>query len=84
MSNDLAALPWGASQFCSVDNYLEAVGVLCAMRAGVALNSVRRPILSAPVTEVVRRQSKARRSRYRGSLPGSQASPNGYTFPDVP
>jgi hypothetical protein len=84
MSNDLAALPWGASQFCSVDNYLEAVGVLCAMRAGVALNSVRRPILSAPVTEVVRRQSKARRSRYRGSLPGSQSSPNGYTFPDVP
>jgi hypothetical protein len=61
MSNDLSALPWTAGQFHTVNNYLEAVGVLCALRAGLALESVRRPIFPAPVTEVPRlRRSHAR------------------------
>jgi hypothetical protein len=61
MRNDLAALPWAAGQFCVVDNYLEAVGVLCARRAGLSLDALRRPILPAPVTEVVRATGKVRR-----------------------
>jgi hypothetical protein len=63
MHNDLSALPWRPGQFCVVDNYLEAVGVLCARKSGLALDSVRRPILPAPVTEVVRTTSGARKSR---------------------
>jgi hypothetical protein len=82
MSNDLAALPWATGQFCSVDNYLEAVGVLCAIRSGLALDSLRRPILSAPVTAVVRRRGAAR-SRFQGALSGSKSSRNGPTIPDV-
>src|SRR5581483_10922543 len=60
MRNDLAALPWAPGQFCAVDSYLEAVGVLCALKAGLALDSVRRPIAGAPVTEVVQRPPRRR------------------------
>jgi Protein of unknown function (DUF3326) len=62
MHNDLAALPWAPGQFCVVENYFEAVGVLCAQRAGLALDALRRPILPAPVTEVVRRVRQSRTS----------------------
>jgi hypothetical protein len=53
MRNDLSTLPWAPGQFCVVENYLEAVGVLSAHKAGLALDSVRRPILPAPVTEII-------------------------------
>jgi hypothetical protein len=52
MHNDLAALAWLPGQFTRVENYLEAVGVLCARKAGLALGSVRRPIVPAPVSVV--------------------------------
>jgi hypothetical protein len=52
MHNDLAALPWVPGQFVVVDNYLEAVGALCARKAGLALGSVRRPIVPVPVSIV--------------------------------
>ena len=63
MANDLGALPWSPGQFCGVDNYLEAVGVLCARKSGLALDSVRRPILPAPVTEIVRPSGNGRKPR---------------------
>ncbi len=44
MKNDLAALPWAAGQLHIVENYWEAAGVLCAMKAGVAPEAVRRPL----------------------------------------
>jgi hypothetical protein len=44
MRNDLAALPWAPGQFISVANYWEAAGVMCALKAGVAPESVRRPL----------------------------------------
>jgi len=69
MNNDLASLPWSPGQFCSVNNYLEAVGVLCALKSGLALDSVRRPILSAPVTEVVSRRRRAARSPWEDEAP---------------
>jgi hypothetical protein len=61
MSNDLASLPWGPGQFASVDNYFEAVVVLCARKAGLAPDSLQRPIQPAPVAEVVRRRRAGRR-----------------------
>jgi hypothetical protein len=61
--NDLSALPWSPGQFRRVENYLEAVGVLCALRAGLSLESVTRPILPAEVTEITRASSRSREAR---------------------
>ena len=44
MKNDLAALPGAQESVCFVDNYLEATGVMTALRNGISLESVRRPI----------------------------------------
>ncbi len=44
MKNDLAALPWAPGQLRTVENYWEAVGVMSALRAGIAPESVRRPL----------------------------------------
>lgn len=54
MRNDLSALPWRTGQFHLVENYWEAAGVIAAMRAGIAPESVRRPLHYTRVkTEVV-------------------------------
>ena len=44
MKNDLSLLPWSPGQFHVIDNYWEAVGVLAALKAGIAVDSVRRPL----------------------------------------
>jgi hypothetical protein len=44
MRNDLSVLPWAPGQFHLVENYWEAVGVVAAMRSGIAPESVRRPL----------------------------------------
>ena len=44
MRNDLGALGFGDGKLFVVENYLEAVGVMTALKAGVALSSVRRPL----------------------------------------
>ena len=44
MRNDLTTLPWAAEQLHVVENYWEAAGVIAAMKAGIAPESVRRPI----------------------------------------
>jgi len=44
MRNDLRALPFRHGQLFIVENYLEAVGVMMALRAGVAPAAVRRPL----------------------------------------
>lgn len=49
MQNDLSTLPWAPGQYRVVGNYWEAAGVLCAMKAGIAPESVRRPLLTALV-----------------------------------
>ena len=49
MDNDLAALPWAPGQYRVVQNYWEAAGVLSAMKAGIAPESVRRPLATAVV-----------------------------------
>lgn len=44
MKNDLAALPGAQESVFFVDNYLEATGVMTALRNGISLESLRRPI----------------------------------------
>lgn len=51
MKNDLTRLPWRPGQLHVVDNYWEAVGVVTALREGIAPESVRRPLKA---TQVVR------------------------------
>ncbi len=51
MRNKLEDLPFAPGKLFIVDNYLEAAGVISAMRAGVDIRSVRRPLLATPVRE---------------------------------
>ena len=44
MKNRIEELPWLNDQFFQVNNYWEACGVMCALRAGIAPNSIRRPL----------------------------------------
>ena len=79
MQNDLSDLPFREGQLHIVDNYLEAVGVMNALRAGVAPAAVRRPFCATTVvsaknntkTERVprghQRQRESARSRKRAS-----------------
>ncbi len=58
MRNDLSQLPWKKGQFIQVDNYLEAVGVMNALKAGVTLESVRRPISATKVRKAIEERDK--------------------------
>lgn len=49
MRNDLSQLPWRSGQFHVVENYLEAAGLMTALKAGIAPSSVRRPLAPAEV-----------------------------------
>lgn len=44
MQNNLEDLPWAPGQLITVENYLEAIGVITALKSGVSLESVRRPL----------------------------------------
>lgn len=46
MKNDLNALPWKPGQFIQVDNYLEALGIMTALKEGISIESIRRPMTS--------------------------------------
>jgi hypothetical protein len=52
MQNDLSVLPWPEGQYFEVDNYLEAAGLMAAMRAGVDPATVRRPLAPTIVEKV--------------------------------
>ncbi len=56
MRNDLTALPFSPDKLFVVDNYLDAAGVMTALRAGVSLESVRRPLADTKV--LVERQEE--------------------------
>ena len=49
MRNDLQALPWAPGQLHVVENYWEAVGVMTALKAGIAPGSLRRPLAATRV-----------------------------------
>ena len=44
MKNDLEELPFAPGKLFIVENYLEAVGIMTALKSGVAPSSVRRPL----------------------------------------
>ena len=44
MKNDLECLPWNKGQFFKAKNYLEAVGILTAIKNGISVKSFERPI----------------------------------------
>jgi hypothetical protein len=52
MRNNLSDLPWAPGQFYMAENYLEAAGIIGAMRAGITLDSMQRPIASAKVSSM--------------------------------
>lgn len=47
MQNDLSLLPWAKGRLHYVDNYFEAVGVMAAIKNGVAMDTLQRPIAMA-------------------------------------
>ena len=49
MKNNLQQLPFVAGKLFIVENYLEAVGVMTALKAGVAVSTVRRPLAATKV-----------------------------------
>lgn len=51
MQNDLKGLPFAPGKLFVVDNYLEAVGIMSALKAGVAPETVRRPLGRTKVIE---------------------------------
>lgn len=50
LQNDLSSLPFAEGQLLYVESYLEAAGVLSALRAGIDPASVRRPLARTRVT----------------------------------
>ncbi|HEX2078665.1 MAG TPA: DUF3326 domain-containing protein [Longimicrobium sp.] len=51
MRNDLRTLPFAPGQLWEVDNYLEAAGLISALKAGIHPSSLRRPLAYTPVVE---------------------------------
>ncbi len=49
MRNDLNALPFTRGKLFIVENYLEAAGVMTALKAGVVISSIRRPISATKI-----------------------------------
>ena len=64
MRNDLRSLPFAKGKFFVAKNYPEAVGIMTALKAGVALSSVRRPLAGTRViserTENSKKEDKDR------------------------
>ena len=53
MLNDLRSLPWRADQLFIVENYLEAAGLVAALRSGISPDAVERPLSSVHVSRVL-------------------------------
>ena len=50
MRNELGKLPFGLGKLFIAENYPEAVGIMTALKAGVALSSVRRPLAETKIS----------------------------------
>ncbi|ODS33598.1 MAG: hypothetical protein SCARUB_01261 [Candidatus Scalindua rubra] len=78
MKNNLSELPFLPGKLFIVENYLEAVGVIQALRAGVALDTIRRPI---EYTKVELAESKVARP---DNLVGREDFANKYSSKTCP
>ena len=54
MKNDLSSYPFKPGKLIHVENYLEAVGIMAAIKAGVAPETVRRPLSFTNVEQKAR------------------------------
>ncbi len=73
MQNRLEDLPFVKGKLFIVDNYLEAVGIMNAMKAGVSPESVRRPLAFTTVhehTKDIRIESGLHKNNLSTNLPG--------------
>jgi len=52
MRNDLTRFRWRPGQLHFVDNYVEAAGLVAAFRAGLAPDTLRRPLQKAPIARI--------------------------------
>ena len=68
MRNNLDLLPWRPMQLYRAENYLEAAGVVAALRAGIAPWSVTRPLEAAHVERTIDRYQE-RTSMAAANLP---------------
>jgi hypothetical protein len=50
LKNDLTSLPWAPGKFHKAENYLEAIGIMTAIKAGITVESVKRPLSLSKVT----------------------------------
>ena len=50
MNNDLNQLPWATGQFHRVSTYLEAAGVMLALRTGLSIKSLKRPLKGTEIS----------------------------------
>ena len=72
--NDLRALPWAPDQLHVVENYWEAVGVMTALKAGIAPNSLRRPLAATWVeTRTPETGKRSQTTHNARSIPDSAA-----------
>lgn len=70
MKNDLDKLPFAPGKLFVVENYLEAVGVMTALKSGVSVPSVRRPLAETKITTI----STGRQTEQNASLKDSKAT----------
>ena len=52
MKNNLAELPFQHGKLLWAENYLEAVGIMGALKSGISLESVRRSLSPTSVSEI--------------------------------
>ena len=62
MRNDLNELPWKPGQFIQVENYLEALGVMTAIKEGLSVESIMRPMTSINSTDEITTQTNSQRT----------------------
>jgi hypothetical protein len=64
MRNDLSFLPWADDQLIIVDTYMEALGAMAALKAGIAIDTLRRPISNANVSKNGSKNSEVKAFHY--------------------
>lgn len=68
MKNNLYDLPFETGKLFIVDNYLEAVGIMNALKSGVAPETVRRPLAYTNVKDYYKKQDMKDRSQQHDHL----------------
>ena len=69
MKNDLTRLPFAPGKLFIIDNYLEAVGIMTALKTGVAIPAVRRPLASTKVScENMQRSNEQMHTALKSSM----------------